>query len=66
MAQNRSYFEWKGYLIAIATFIYSALFFYWNSGSLYYSLMGAFVLMLLAWFSYLILRFLYIAYTSEE
>lgn len=64
METKKSYFEWKGYLVALLTFVYSLFFFYWHSSSLYYSVMGAIVLMLLAWLSYLVLRFLYITYTN--
>lgn len=57
-------FEWKGYAILFATFVFTLLFYYSYSADWYYSFYGAFFSAVMVWGSYLVIRMIYLASRS--
>ena len=56
MNEQKRIIEWKGTVLAIATFVFSLLFFFYYSYELYYSFLGALMTAALVWATYLIMR----------
>lgn len=61
MNEQKRLFEWKGTVLAIATFIFSLLFFFYYSYEFYYSFLGALMTGALVWATYLIMRIMLLA-----
>lgn len=61
MPNDEKLFEPIGYVIGVGTFLFSTFFFYYYSGDLYYSVLGAILSALMVWLSYVIMRLLFIA-----
>lgn len=61
MGNGSSLFEWKGYALAVATLVFTVLFYYYYSYDFYYSLVGALFSAAMVWGSYLVIRMIYLA-----
>jgi signal transduction histidine kinase len=61
MNEHKRIIEWKGNVVALGTFLFSILFFFYYSYEFYYSFLGALMTAALVWATYLILRIMLLA-----
>lgn len=66
MLKLSSLFEWKGYLIAFLTFVFTSFFYFSYSADWFYSLVGAGFTAALVWVSYLVIRMMILAAETKE